>query len=131
MPALSARLISVVHQIARAETRLPALWPTRLRVGDAEMKVTLRNVSASGFMAVASTQIQAGSEVTLVLPVGAPRTADVRWSLNARLGCRLRGRFDRRQRAFLALCGLANGLFSGTALKVFLALAALAVVSFA
>ena len=91
------------------------------------MKASLRNVSASGFMGLVSTHIQAGSQVALVLPIGAPLIADVRWSHNDRIGCRLRGRFDWRQRGFLMLCGL----ISGTSLKALLALGAIAIVSFA
>lgn len=126
MSALPARLIGAVHQIVRAERRLPALWNARLRLGDAEINASLRNVSASGFMGLVPTHIQAGSEVVLLLPIGAPLIADVRWSHNDRIGCRLRGRFDWRQRAFLALCGL----FSGAGLQALVALAAIAIVSF-
>lgn len=131
MPALPARLIGAVHQIVRAEARLPALWRARLGVGDTEMKVVLRNVSASGFMAEAPERVPAGRTVTLRLPFGAPLTADVRWSLNDRLGCRLRGRFDWRQRVFIAACGLGNGLFSSNGLKLLVALGAIAIVTLA
>jgi hypothetical protein len=128
VPAFPARLIGAVHQIVRAEARLPALWRARMRAGDIEMKVILRNVSASGFMGEAPAHIQAGSAVTLLLPIGAPLIADVRWALNGRIGCRLRGRFDWRQRALLALCGLANGLFTSNGVKMLVALGAVAIV---
>ena len=126
MPALSARLIGAVHHIVRAEKRLPVLWNARLCIGEVEIKASLRNVSASGFMGLVPTQIQAGSEVILRLPIGVPLIADVRWSHNDRIGCRLRGRFDIRQRAFLTLCGL----FSGSGVQALIALGAIAIVSF-
>ncbi|MGQ0661319.1 PilZ domain-containing protein [Sphingosinicella sp.] len=118
MFTLPGRLIGTVHHIARVEARAPALWRARLRAGEAETRIVMRNVSRSGFMGIGAIPIPAGSEVTLTLPFGAPVAADVRWSLNGRIGCRLRGRFDRRQLAFLMLCGGANALFTGAGLRV-------------
>lgn len=122
MFALPGRIIGAVHHIARAETRAPALWRAKLHAGEAETRIVMRNVSRSGFMGIGAIPIQAGSEVTLTLPFGAPVVADVRWALNGRIGCRLRGRFDRRQLAFLTVCGAANALFTGTGLRVLFAL---------
>lgn len=118
MFTLPGRLISAVHQITRAEARAPALWRAKLRVGEAEERIVMRNVSRSGFMGIGTIPIQAGSEVTLTLPFGAPVVADVRWALNGRIGCKLRGRFDRRQLFFLMICGAANAPFTGAGLRV-------------
>jgi hypothetical protein len=120
MFTLPGRLIGAVHHIVRAEARAPALWRAKLRAGDAQTRIVMRNVSRSGFMGIGAIPIQAGSEVVLTLPFGAPVVADVRWSLNGRIGCRLRGRFDRRQVAFLMVCGAANALFTGAGLRVLL-----------
>lgn len=118
MFTLPGRLISAVHHIARAETRAPALWRAKLHAGEAETRIVMRNVSRSGFMGIGAIPIQAGSEVILTLPFGAPVVADVRWALNGRIGCRLRGRFDKGQLAFLMICGGANALFTGAGLRV-------------
>ena len=122
MFALPGRVTSAVHHIVRAETRAPALWRAKLSTGEIETRIVMRNVSRSGFMGIGAIPIQAGSEVILILPFGAPVVADVRWSLNGRIGCRLRGRFDRGQLAFLMVCGAANALFTGTGLRVLFAL---------
>lgn len=126
MFALPARLTKAVQHIARAETRAPALWRARLRAGETETRIVMRNVSRSGFMGIGAIPIQAGSEVVLTLPFGAPVVADVRWALNGRIGCRLRGRFDRRQQAFLMVSGAANALLTGTGLRVLLVIGAVA-----
>lgn len=122
MFALPGRLASAVHHIVRAETRVPALWRAKLSTGEAETRIVMRNVSRSGFMGIGAIPIQAGSEVVLNLPFGAPLVADVRWALNGRIGCRLRGRFDKRQLSFLMICGATNALFTGTGLRVMLVL---------
>jgi hypothetical protein len=120
MFALPGRLIGAVQHIARAETRAPALWRAKLGADGGETRILLRNVSRSGFMGIGAIPIQAGSEVTLTLPFGAPVVADVRWALNGQIGCRLRDRFDKRQLAFLMVCGGANALFTGAGLRVLL-----------
>jgi hypothetical protein len=121
MFALPGRLIGAVQHIVRAEARAPALWRARLRVEGAETRIVMRNVSRSGFMGIGALPIQAGTEVTLTLPFGAPVVADVRWALNGRIGCKLRGRFDRRQVAFLMVFGAANALFTGAGLRLLFA----------
>ncbi|MGQ0589723.1 MAG: hypothetical protein ACT4N8_09360 [Sphingosinicella sp.] len=119
MATLPSRLIGAVHQIARAESRRPALWTTRVeRDGVPHVGLTLRNVSPSGFMGMASAQIPAGSRITLRLPFGGSVQANVRWSFNGRIGCRLCGRFSRGQLAFLMLCGGLNSLLSAAALRI-------------
>lgn len=123
MIALPRRLIGAVHHIVRAEARVPALWRASLRTGETETRIVMRNISRSGFMGIGALPIQAGSEVILALPFGAPVVADVRWSLNGRIGCRLRGRFERRQLAFLMACGAVNALFTGAGLRLLFAAA--------
>lgn len=123
MFTLPGRLAGVVHKIARAEARAPALWRARLQVEGVEARIVMRNVSRSGFMGIGTTPIQTGSEVTLSLPFGSPVVADVRWALNGRIGCKLRGRFDKRQLAFLMISSAGNALFTGTGLRVLFMLA--------
>lgn len=123
MFALPGRLAGEVHKIARAEARAPALWRAKLRVDEAEERIVMRNVSRSGFMGIGTIPIQAGSEVTLSLPFGAPVIADVRWALNGRIGCKLRGRFDKRQLAFLMISSAGNALLTGAGLRVLFTLA--------
>lgn len=120
MFTLPGRLIGAVHHIVRAETRVPALWRANLRAEGIETRIVMRNVSRSGFMGIGAIPIHAGSEVILTLPFGPLVVADVRWALNGRIGCRLRGRFDRRQLAFLMICGAANALFTGAGLRLLL-----------
>ena len=131
MLALPKRIVGAVHHIVRVETRAPALWRATAQTEAGEARIVLRNVSRSGFMGISSTPIQAGSSITLTLPFGAPVTADIRWALNGRFGCRLRGRFDRGQIVFLTCCGLANGIFTGTGLRALLVAGALAILAFA
>jgi len=127
MFALPKRVIGAVSYIVRAETRAPALWRATVRTDEGHARIVMRNVSRSGFMGISKTPIRAGSSLTLDLPIGAPVTADVRWALNGRFGCRLRGRFDRRQLVFLSCCGVANGIFTGAGLRMLAAIAGLAV----
>lgn len=126
MFTLPGRLMGAVHHITRTEARAPALWRATLRVGDAEERIVMRNVSRSGFMGIGKMPIHAGSEVTLILPFGAPLVADVRWALNGRIGCKLRGRFDKRQLAFLMLFGALNALFTGAGLRLMFAMGCVA-----
>ena len=115
---LPSRLLGAADHIARAERRRPALWTIRVeRDGAPALKLVLRNVSRSGFMATATQPIPAGSRITLRLPFGGAVEAIVRWSFNGQLGCRLCGRFGGGQLAFLMLCGALNGLVSLAALR--------------
>lgn len=123
MFTLFSRLAGAVHHIARAEIRAPALWRARLRVDGVDMRIVMRNVSRSGFMGIGALPVHAGTEVILTLPFGAPVVADVRWALNGRIGCKLRGRFDSRQLAFLTIFGAANALFTGAGLRLLFAAA--------
>ena len=68
-------------------------------------------------MGTASGSIPAGTRIRLNLPFGGAVEAIVRWSFNGQLGCRLAGRFGRRQLAFLMFCGALNGLLSLAALR--------------
>lgn len=131
MFAWPKRIAGAVHHIVRAETRAPALWRATIRTEEGDARIVMRNVSRSGFMGICPTPIRAGSSFTLTLPFGAPVVADVRWALNGRFGCRLRGRFDRWQQAFLTCCGLANGLFTGAGLRLLSAVTVVAVLAFA
>lgn len=117
MFTLPGRLIGAAHHVARAETRAPAFWRAKLQAGEAEGRILMRNISRSGFMGITATAVRPGDSVTLTLPVGAPVVADVRWALNERIGCRLRGRFDKRQLCFLGICSTANGLLTASGLR--------------
>ena len=98
--------LSAAHYIARADVRLPALWPARLQCdGLPEMRASLRNVSRSGFMAETSGHVPAGTKVLMTLPIGGTVSAEVRWTLNSRIGCRLEGQLSRSQLALLVLSG--------------------------
>jgi hypothetical protein len=118
MATLPSRLIGAVNYVVRAESRWPAPFRARLeRAGTPPIRVSLRNVSRSGFMALTAEPVKAGSQVTLTLPVGQPVTAEVRWAFNDRFGCRLDGQFDNRQLALLFAAGLVNGLLSPAGLR--------------
>lgn len=131
MFAWPKRVALAADHIPRSEARAPALWRATIFADGGETRIVMRNVSRSGFMGISPTPIRAGSSFTLRLPFGAPVMADVRWALNGRFGCRLRGRFDRRQLVFLTACGLLNGLFTGAGLRLLAAVAAITVFTFA
>lgn len=130
MFAWPKRVAGAVHHIVRAEARAPALWRATIRTEEGEARIVIRNVSRSGFMGISATPIRAGRSLTLELPFGAPVIADVRWAMSGGFGCRLRGRFDRRQLVFLTICGLGNGLFTGTGLRALAAATAFAIFTF-
>jgi hypothetical protein len=102
--AVPARLAGAVHHIVRAQRRMPVFGKARLRRdGLPDLALSLRNVSRSGFMVELSEHIPAGSRVRLIIPFAGAVTADVRWSHNHRMGCRLTRDFSTRQLAVLLL----------------------------
>jgi hypothetical protein len=102
--ALSTRLVSAAHYIVRCQNRLPAFGKAWLkREGLPDLALSLKNVSRSGFMAVTSEHIAAGSRVRLVIPFVGGVSADVRWSHDNRMGCRLERDFSTGQMARLFL----------------------------
>lgn len=127
MATLPSRLIGAVTHVVRAESRWPALFRARLeRAGAPAMKVTLRNVSRSGFMALTSEPIAAGSQITIHPPFGKPVQAEVRWGFNDRFGARVLGRFDRGQLALLLAAGAVNHLISPSGIRFVVVLACIA-----
>ncbi len=115
---IDTRASDAAHHVPRAEGRLRARLATRLRrEGEADAPFTLRNVSPSGFMGECAETVRAGSRVVLLLPMGEKVEADVRWALNGRLGCQLRGRFTLRQQALMLALAAKNGLLSWAALQ--------------
>lgn len=131
MLVLRRWLVGAVHHVVREDARAPAMWRATISTDEGEARIVVRNVSRSGFMGITAKPIPAGARVTLALPFGKPVIADVRWALNGRFGCRLRGRFDWGQLVFLSCCGLGNGLFTGTGLRTLAAAAAVAVFALA
>jgi len=126
MASLSSRLIGAVHHVVRVESRFPALCRARLlREGAPPLLVSLRNVSPSGFMAIAPGPVRAGSRVRLELAFGGEVEADVRWCLNGHIGCRLRTPFGAGQLALLVVAGGAGALLSARGLYVAAAAAGL------
>lgn len=104
MRALSTRLVSAAHYIVRCQNRLPAFGKAALkRDGLPDLPLSLKNVSRSGFMAVTSEHVAAGSRVRLVIPFVGAVSADVRWSHDNRMGCRLDRDFSFGQMARLFL----------------------------
>ena len=127
MATLPSRLLGAVAYVTRAEARWPALFRARLdRPGDSAIKVTLRNVSRSGFMALTSEPVVAGSVVTLHPPIGKPVKAEVRWAFNDRFGCRIEGRLDNRQMSLLFAAGALNHLISPAGIRFVVILACVA-----
>lgn len=70
----------------------------------------IRNVSATGFLAIMDEPLAPGARFAIRLPVGDVLTGQVRWALNGNVGCRLEGRFSRRQLLFLTVFGGGAGL---------------------
>lgn len=127
MATLPSRLIGAVTYVTRAESRWPALFRAKLeRAGAAPMKVTLRNVSRSGFMALTSEPVAAGSMVTIHPPIGKPVQAEVRWCFNDRFGASVHGRFDGSQIAFLLVAGAINHLISPAGIRFVVVVACIA-----
>ena len=127
MATLPSRLIGAVNYIVRAESRWPAPFRARLERADAPpVKVLLRNVSRSGFMALTAEPVKAGSTVTISLPVGRPIRAEVRWAFNDRFGCRIEGQFDNRQLGLLFAAGLVNALLSPAGMRSTVVIACIA-----
>lgn len=111
MATLTSRLAGALTYVARAESRWPALFRARLeRAGAPPVKVTLRNVSRSGFMAVSTEPVAPGSLVTVYPPIGKPIVAEVRWTFNDRFGASIEGRFETSQIALLLAFGTINNL---------------------
>jgi hypothetical protein len=74
----------------RVEPRDETLYRTRLIVAGGEPRmVTIVNVSPNGFMARSDEAFAPGDAVTVTLPVAGCFTAQVRWALGGRIGCRL------------------------------------------
>ena len=116
MATIPARLARAVGHILRRENRLPTFLAARLRLRNgSELRISLRNVSRSGFMGVvAGEPVRAGSRVILAVPLAGCVEADVRWSLNCQAGFELVGRFSARQMAILLLLGARGHLLSAT-----------------
>jgi hypothetical protein len=102
--ALSTRLANAADYIVRCQNRLPAFAKVHLRrEGLPDLALSLKNVSRSGFMAETSEHIPAGSRIRLAIPFVGTVIADVRWSHNNRMGCRLSRSFSAGQLARLYL----------------------------
>lgn len=111
MDTTRSRLLGGVQLMVRSESRFAAQVEAGLQRDDApQITVSVANISPSGFMAVTPEPIRTGTPVRLVLPVGDPIDAEVVWSLNDQFGCRLDGRFSRRQMAYLLLLGAIRSL---------------------
>jgi hypothetical protein len=129
--ALSTRLISAAHYIVRCQNRLPFFGKAYLRrEGLPDLALSLRNVSRSGFMAETSEPVPAGSRIRLVIPLVGAVGADVRWSHDNRMGCRLSRDFSAGQLARLYLLSAPRSL--PVELKILaVTLAAMALIAFA
>lgn len=80
--------LAQVHQ-ERIESR-DETW-RRIRVSDssgARLPMLVVNLSPHGLMARSEEPIAAGQRLNFDLPVAGMVTADVRWSLGGRIGCR-------------------------------------------
>jgi len=80
-------------------------------------------------MGECAESVRAGSKVALLLPLGGAVEADVRWALNGRIGCQLRTRLSRGQRALVLALTVKNGMLTGTGLRVAVVIAVLAVLA--
>lgn len=111
--AFSTRLVSAAHHIVRCQSRLPVFGRVYLqRDGLPDLALSLRNVSRSGFMAVTSEPMPAGSRVRLAIPLVGKVSADVRWSRHNRMGCRLNRDFSAGELRILAVTLAAMALIA-------------------
>jgi len=108
---LSTRLATAAHFVVRCQNRLPAFARVRLkRDGMPDLVLSLKNVSRSGFMAETSEHIPAGRQVRLDVPYVGIVGAEVRWSHDNRMGCRLNRDFSFGQLARLYLFSAPHSL---------------------
>lgn len=116
---IATRVTSAVHYVVRSESRLRARFATRIETEAAADGVafTLRNLSPSGFMGECAETVRAGSKIILLLPFGGRAEADVRWAINGRIGCQLRTRLGRRQRAQVLAVAAKNALMTWAGLQ--------------
>ncbi len=74
----------------RTEPRDETLYRARLRDTGGEVRLaTIVNLSPNGFMARSEDEIGTGDKVVVTLPVVGDFTAEVRWALGGRIGCKL------------------------------------------
>lgn len=74
----------------RSEPRDAVHHRTRARHADGRLiPLVVVNTSAGGLMARCETRVEPGDRMHIDLPVVGAITADVRWSLGGRIGCRL------------------------------------------
>ncbi len=86
---MAARYAMMPHE-DRAEPRDETLHRTRLtNAGGTALLATIVNLSPNGFMARCDEAIAVGDTVTVTLPVAGTFTAEVRWALGGRIGCKL------------------------------------------
>ncbi|MEH3099752.1 PilZ domain-containing protein [Sphingomonas adhaesiva] len=74
----------------RVEPRDETLFRTKLRLDDGSAyPATIVNVSPHGLMARCDAVVAVGDLVAVTLPVVGDFSAEVRWTLGGRIGCRL------------------------------------------
>jgi hypothetical protein len=123
MRALTRPIAAAMHHVARSQLRLPSFGRATLRrEGEPDLRIRIGNISRSGFMGETAARLRPGMTVRLGLPFGGEMAGIVRWALNGRFGCRLDGRFRRRD--MLAISVLA-GVRVGTVALLGLLVAAL------
>jgi len=72
----------------RSAPRIKVLVPATLRaVGGKRLQTVVRDISLSGFSAVAITQLVPGTSCWLTIPGHEPRRAQVIWWEHGRTGC--------------------------------------------
>ncbi len=120
MNTIPSRLLGAVQLLVRTESRYAARLEAELQREDApHLTISVGNVSPSGFMAITPEPVRAGTPVRLVLPVGDPINAEVVWSLNNQIGCRLDGHFSTRQMAYLVLRSTLRGVPTAAGARAF------------
>ena len=76
---------------ARLDDRHETLIPARLALTTGELvRISVMNVSKSGFMAACDSDLQPGDVVDFEMIGHLPLTANVRWAHDARIGCQFR-----------------------------------------
>ena len=94
----TAQQLGVERYAVRKPDRVRILLSTKLRLaGQADLDISVRNISSKGFMAEADRDLPIGSDTMLFLPGIGWTLASIRWSVGGKFGARFSESVNMRQ----------------------------------
>lgn len=94
----TAQQLGVERYAVRKPDRVRILLNTKLRVaGQADLDVSVRNISSKGFMAESDRDLPIGADAMLFLPGVGWTLASIRWSVGSKFGARFSESVNMRQ----------------------------------